>query len=71
LLILEPKFNADLLATMLSIPADKTLLRRHVNQEFNELIGREIVQEKRKMEMSPEYAPLSPTLKVKLKVRRN
>jgi len=67
LLILEPKFNADLLATLLSIPPDKTLLRRHVSQEVNDLVGREIVQEKRKVEMSPEFAPLSPTVKVKVR----
>jgi len=66
LLILEPKFNADLLATLLSIPSDKTLLRRHVNQEVKDILGRQIVQEKRKVEVAPEFVPLSPTFKVKL-----
>merc|ERR1712020_397824 len=37
LLIYEPRFTADLLATLLSIPSNKTLLRRHLNIHFKEL----------------------------------
>merc|ERR1712038_1741107 len=41
LLILEPKFNGELLASLLSIPSSKTLLRRHLTIHFGDLIGRD------------------------------
>nr|CAI5829735.1 unnamed protein product [Callosobruchus analis] len=50
LMVLEPKFNAELLAALLSIPPGKTLLRRHLNTHFKELLGKEIIQEKREAE---------------------
>ena len=34
LLIYEPRFTADLFASLLSIPANKTLLRRHLGLHF-------------------------------------
>jgi len=66
LLVLEPRFTAELLATLLSIPQAKTLLRRHLATHFNQLLGREIVQAKRDVETSPSYAPLNPVTKVKI-----
>ena len=40
LLMFEPRFNDELLASILSIPASKTLLRRHLSIHFKELVGR-------------------------------
>ena len=36
----EARFNDELLATLLSIPSSKTLLRRHLSIHFKELVGR-------------------------------
>jgi hypothetical protein len=66
LIIFEPKFNAELLATLLSIPANKTLLRRHLSLQVNELVGRYIFQEKRTLELASDFIPISPTTKVKV-----
>ncbi len=62
----EARFNAELLATLLSIPQGKTLLRRHLATHFNQLVGREVVQAKREMETSSAYPPLTPVAKVKV-----
>ena len=67
LLILEPKFNGQLLASLLSIPSSKTLLRRHLTIHFGDLIGRDIVGEKRRAESDPSYQPLTPSARVKSK----
>jgi len=66
LLIHEPRFTAELLATLLSIPQGKTLLRRHLATHFNQLVGREVVQAKREMETSSSFPVLTPTSKVKV-----
>jgi hypothetical protein len=66
LLVHEARFNAELLATLLSIPQGKTLLRRHLATHFNQLVGREVVQAKREMETSSTYPPLTPVAKVKV-----
>jgi len=66
LLVFESRFTAELLATLLSIPQSKTLLRRHLATHFNQLLGRDIVQAKRDMETSPTYPPLNPVSKVKI-----
>lgn len=62
----EPRFTAELLASLLSIPPSKTLLRRHLNTHFKELLGRECIQEKREAEATLGYVPLSATTKVKV-----
>ena len=67
LLVLEPKFNVELLASLLSIPSSKTLLRRHLSIHFADLIGREVMGEKRQLESEPNYQPLTPTAKHKSK----
>lgn len=67
LLILEAKFNGELLASLLSIPTSKTLLRRHLTIHFGDLIGRDIVVVKRRAEADPSYQQLTPTAKVKSK----
>lgn len=62
----EPRFTAELLASLLSIPPSKTLLRRHLNTHFKELLGRDCIQEKREAEATLGYVPLSATTKVKV-----
>ncbi|XP_056632036.1 uncharacterized protein LOC130442070 isoform X2 [Diorhabda sublineata] len=66
LMVLEPKFNAELMASLLSIPPGKTLLRRHLNTHFIELLGKDIIQEKREIESTMGYIPLTPSLKLKV-----
>ncbi|XP_026326936.1 liprin-beta-1 isoform X2 [Hyposmocoma kahamanoa] len=66
LMLLEPRFNAELLAVLLNIPANKTLLRRHLTQRFNDLLGREIIQQKRNAEQTLGYQPLTATTKYKV-----
>lgn len=65
LMVHEPLFNADLLAALLSIPSQKTLLRRHLSLHFNELVGKVVMQIKREAEAQPNYNPLTATTKVK------
>jgi hypothetical protein len=65
LLIFEVRFTSELFASLLSIPSSKTLLRRHLGLHFRDLIGRDVVQEKRTAEEEPQFAPLTPTAKVK------
>lgn len=66
LMVLETKFTADLLASLLSIPPGKTLLRRHLNTHFKELLGKDIIQEKRELEATMGYTPLTPSSKLKI-----
>uniref|UniRef100_A0A8C2YZL4 PPFIA binding protein 2 n=1 Tax=Cyclopterus lumpus TaxID=8103 RepID=A0A8C2YZL4_CYCLU len=67
LLMLEPRFNSDTLALLLNIPPQKTLLRRHLTTNFNNLVGAQAHQEKREYTEAPGYTPLSITTKVKRK----
>lgn len=66
LMVLENKFTAELLATLLSIPPGKTLLRRHLNTHFKELLGKEVIQAKREAEATLGYIPLTPSSKLKV-----
>jgi len=65
LMLYEPRFNADLLADLLSIPPSKSLLRRHLAMHFKELVGRTIIHCKRDAEAAPGYLPLTITAKLK------
>ncbi|CAG5116366.1 unnamed protein product, partial [Candidula unifasciata] len=65
LMVLEPRFNSELFAVLLSIPPSKTLLRRHLNTHFISLIGPETQTKKREHESEPTYVPLLPGSKVK------
>jgi hypothetical protein len=65
LMMFEVKFTAELLADLLSIPASKTLLRRHLATHFKELLGREIIQAKREAETTLGFVPLTITAKIK------
>lgn len=66
LMVYEVRFTSELLASLLSIPSGKTLLRRHLNTHFKELVGASIVQEKRELEASSGYTPLTTSAKVKV-----
>lgn len=61
LISLTSRFTADLLASLLSIPSSKSLLRRHLSIHVKTLVGAEVVQEKRRVEAEPGSAPLTPT----------
>ncbi|XP_029290312.1 liprin-beta-2b isoform X3 [Cottoperca gobio] len=67
LVMLEPRFNSDTLAMLLNIPPQKTLLRRHLTTNFNNLVGAQAHQEKREYTEAVGYTPLSITAKVKPK----
>ncbi|KHJ49199.1 hypothetical protein D918_00320 [Trichuris suis] len=66
LLILEPTFTAESLASVLQIGVQKTLLRRHVSTQFSNLIGADLVAAKRQFLMQSNSPVLTPVLKVKL-----
>ncbi|XP_074660896.1 liprin-beta-1-like isoform X2 [Tubulanus polymorphus] len=67
LMVLEEAFGAELLAALLSIPSNKTLLRRHLKTHFVSLVGNDTQQLKRELEASPGYMPLTPNMKIKFK----
>lgn len=66
LIIHEGRFTSELLATLLSIPPAKTLLRRHLTTHFNQILGREAVQHKREMEGTLGFIPLTLTARLKV-----
>uniref|UniRef100_A0A7E4V618 Liprin-beta n=1 Tax=Panagrellus redivivus TaxID=6233 RepID=A0A7E4V618_PANRE len=66
LMVHEPTFTAESLAEVLQIPAHKTLLRRHLTTQFNNLLGQEVISRKRETLAQPFVTFLSPTLRVKL-----
>lgn len=68
-MVYEVRFTSELLASLLSIPSGKTLLRRHLNTHFKELVGRSVVQEKRELETASGYTPLTSSAKVKVIVQ--
>lgn len=65
--MLEPRFNSDTMAMLLNISPQKTLLRRHLNTNFNNLVGVQAQQEKREYIEAAGYSPLSITAKVKVR----
>uniref|UniRef100_A0A4W4FZW7 SAM domain-containing protein n=1 Tax=Electrophorus electricus TaxID=8005 RepID=A0A4W4FZW7_ELEEL len=67
LIILEQSFNEESLAVLLSIPPQKTLLRRHLATNFHSLVGAQAQRDKVHFLESPGYAPLSTTAKVRPK----
>ena len=67
LLVHEPRFTGELLAAVLSIPAGKSLLRRHLFTRFSELVGQEVLRQKREVEDNQSIAPLRPDSKVKVR----
>ncbi|KAM6973385.1 liprin-beta-2b [Aplochiton taeniatus] len=67
LIILEPRFSSDTMAMLLSIPHQKTLLRRHLATNFSCLVGQQAQQEKREYMESAGCQTLSTTAKVRPK----
>ncbi|RNA19784.1 Liprin-beta [Brachionus plicatilis] len=65
LMLFEARFNATLLADILAIPASKTLLRRHLTTLFNDLIGEQMLDLKRKAEAQALTHQLTAFSKVK------
>ncbi|XP_016106408.1 liprin-beta-1-like [Sinocyclocheilus grahami] len=65
LMILEPRFNVETMALLLNIPPNKTLLRRHLANNFHLLIGSEAQRLKQEYLENPEYTVLTATAKVK------
>lgn len=71
LMVYEPRFTGDLLASLLSIPSSKSLLRRHLNLHYRDLVGKEVMQTKREAEQEPHHQALTPTAKVKPNHRKS
>lgn len=67
LMMFEVKFTAELMADLLSIPPSKTLLRRHLQTHFKDLLGRDVIQVKREAENTLGFQALSMTAKIKVK----
>lgn len=66
----EERFNDVLLASVLSIPPEKSLLRRHLSTHFKQLLGADTILQKRQAESALGYMPLTPTTKIKVSVLR-
>lgn len=66
--ILDPRFAAESLAALLSIPNSKTLLRRHLATHFQGLIGAECHQMKEQAANDPIFQPLMPGIKHKVQL---
>ncbi len=66
IMVFEPRFSSTVLSDILSIPVAKTLLRRHLNTHFIDLIGVENQLLKRDAELKQSYTPLSAATKIKL-----
>jgi hypothetical protein len=64
-MVYESRFNSTVLADILAIPTSKTLLRRHLNTLFSDLIGSQINQIKIDAELSSGFQPLSASNKLK------
>ena len=71
LMTYENRFNSTVLADILSIPATKTLLRRHLNTLFVDLIGIHMQQLKKEAETKPGFQLLNATNKIKLSKKMN
>jgi len=60
LIVYEDGFNIDTFTSLLSIPSNKTLLRRHIATHFDDLVGRELVQRKHQFKENSTNEPLNP-----------
>lgn len=67
LMVYEDRFTDELLADLLSIPATKSLIRRHLCTHFKDLLGRDIIHTKRKAETTLGFQPLTLTAKIKVR----
>lgn len=69
MMVYEDRFTDELLADLLSIPSTKSLIRRHLCTHFKDLLGRDVIQNKRKAETTLGYQPLTLTAKIKVRNR--
>ncbi|KAG5446345.1 Liprin-beta-1, variant 3 [Clonorchis sinensis] len=70
LIMLEDRFNPDLLANILRIPSNKTLVRRHLSSKFVELVGNEVWERKQAVSNNPDIPALTQHSKIKLSRKR-
>lgn len=66
LIVYDDRFTSDLLADILFIQQSKTLLRRHLSIQFNQLIGTDLNKKKRDAQCKSKYRPLAISSKVKV-----
>jgi len=66
LIVYDDRFTSDLLADILFIQQNKTLLRRHLSIQFGQLLGKDLNQKKRDAQCKPKYRPLTITSKIKI-----
>lgn len=66
LIVYEDRFTSDLLADILFIQQSKTLLRRHLNIQFSQLLGIDLNQKKRDAQSKSKYRPLTISSKTKV-----
>lgn len=62
----EDRFTSDLLADILFIQQNKTLLRRHLSIQFSQLLGKDLNQKKRDAQCKSKYRPLTISSKAKV-----
>ncbi|KAL7064957.1 hypothetical protein AAHC03_04908 [Spirometra sp. Aus1] len=70
LFVFENRFTAETLADVLDIAANKTLLRRHLTDQFANLVGEQLMLRKQNCLSKPEAVPLTTFGKFKTTVRR-
>ncbi|VVC44160.1 Hypothetical protein CINCED_3A002960 [Cinara cedri] len=66
LIVYDDRFTSDLLADILFIQQSKTLLRRHLSIQFNQLLGKDLNKKKRDAQCKPKYRPLTISSKIKI-----
>ena len=64
--MLEPRFNADTLANLLSIPLNKSLIRKHVSSQFSTLLGDACQRQKDMTQRTSDFVPLNGSDKHKV-----
>uniref|UniRef100_A0A915KB37 SAM domain-containing protein n=1 Tax=Romanomermis culicivorax TaxID=13658 RepID=A0A915KB37_ROMCU len=65
LMVLEPTFTAETLASVLAISSQKSLIKRHLSMHFNDLLGPEVISKKREYLARPGTFELNTSIKVK------
>jgi len=70
MMVLESRFNAETLANLLSIPNNKSLLRRHIASQFMTLLGEACQRQKELTEKTSDFTPLNGSEKHKLRPKK-
>jgi len=66
LMVIEPMFSSETLASLLNIPTNKTLLRRHLSAKLDELLPPDSVTRRKERTKEPGYQPLNIAIKYKV-----